>query len=349
MNYMEVAEKWIKTGACYDYSLSNNKDTFISELLGQIDLKRLSELYTNYPQYGYGKIKAIIQNMFQVDKVLLGNGSEDIIWRLNRMVLRKKRTAVVIPTFYRITDTLTNPDLIRIPPNRTGCLQDVEILESLLDLSMYQVIWLTNPNSITGQAFDNHSLSTLAKRYPNVMFIFDETSIINTKIMTDKYSMIPFTSFLDNILVIRSFSKFYGLPGLRLGFLCGNERYLTEMENSSSIFPHSSSHLAVIECVSQQLGQFDQIAMEIQRNKTILSSLLHRITFGVLPSITNCILIYTEGERPLCETFMDENILTMALHDYPGMDGLNSVRITVHSGKEEFGYLYNQVKRLFHV
>src|SRR5262249_51040257 len=89
------------------------------------------------------------------------------------------------------------------------------------------VVWLCNPNNPTGRWWPGTvvSMSNWIRAHPQTLFVVDEAYLrLSYPWMGDKGSLIHCSTRLGNLVVLRSFTKYYALPGLRLGYLVGNPR-----------------------------------------------------------------------------------------------------------------------------
>ena len=194
---------------------------------------------------------------------------------------------------------------------------NIEKFEELA--SSVQLVFICNPNNPTGTLIERQVMLSLLQRFPQVIFILDE-------------SYMPFTSSesthslmgveQDNLVILRSFSKIYAVPGLRMGWLYSpNEELICRLR--SFLSPWSLNSLAQI--VAKELIGFEDPSLiaQIQNTK---QRLLKKITsFSWLlpyPSSTNFILIkslrYTS--KMLFEYFGRHKILIRDCSNFKGLD-----------------------------
>jgi len=99
------------------------------------------------------------------------------------------------------------------------------------------VIWITNPHNPTGQLWKKNSLEAIIKKYKLV--ICDEAFLSITP-NGDKESLIPLTKKYDNLLVLRSLTKIFNIPGLRLGYVIGSSKKIKEWNINRDPWPLNS-------------------------------------------------------------------------------------------------------------
>ncbi|ADD66955.1 aminotransferase class I and II [Denitrovibrio acetiphilus DSM 12809] len=102
-----------------------------------------------------------------------------------------------------------------------------------------ELYFICNPNNPTGQTCPREFLPTYFKTSPSTLFVIDESYM---PFHIDEPMQTLMGEKLDNIAILRSFSKIYGLPGLRLGAVIANEKLIEKMKNQMS--PWSVNSLA---------------------------------------------------------------------------------------------------------
>jgi threonine-phosphate decarboxylase len=147
------------------------------------------------------------------EQVVIGNGANDLIYALTRTV-RPRRVAIAEPTY---TEYL-----------RAALLAGAEVTHWLaegpdfdpepFDLEGADLVWLCNPNNPTGRLWPAADvLAVWIGAHPRTLFAVDEAFLPLT-VEGDRRSLIPQVGRLANLVVLRSLTKLYALPGLRLGY-----------------------------------------------------------------------------------------------------------------------------------
>lgn len=153
------------------------------------------------------------------ERILAGGGTTQFIYAACA-ALGSRRVLIVGPTYADYADGCRmhglEPDFF-LATAATGFVPDPERLEEAL--GDHDTVFVCNPNNPTGQLIPHAALLHLCRRHPAVRFIIDE-------------SYLPFVASeeaqgmghcgLDNVLVLWSVSKIFGMPGLRAGFLIAN-------------------------------------------------------------------------------------------------------------------------------
>lgn len=169
---------------------------------------------------GRAAIRAIA-DLLGVDaqRVLAGGGTTQFIYTACA-ALSSRRVLIVGPTYADYTDGCRvhgiEPDFFLAGPE-TGFEPDLQRLDSAL--SGYDTVFICNPNNPTGQLIGHDALLHLCRRHPQVYFVVDESYL--PFVPADQGTSLS-TCRLDNVLVLWSVSKIFGMPGLRAGFLVAN-------------------------------------------------------------------------------------------------------------------------------
>ncbi len=170
---------------------------------------------THYPDPDYTDFKLTAAKCCQVnpEQIILGNGSSEIIYALPR-ALAMNRVWLPAPSYIGYEEAMQAAAVpIEFLEAKTNLFFDWQGLPALRD---GEAVFLGNPNNPTGQLLDLAQLHDAARQYPKAFFIIDEAFI---DFVDGRPSAIPFIAQgLHNIVVLRSLTKFYAIPGLRLGY-----------------------------------------------------------------------------------------------------------------------------------
>nr|MBF0222540.1 cobyric acid synthase [Desulfobulbaceae bacterium] len=170
----------------------------------------------HYPDPTYKDFCAAVSKAFNVDpaQVLVGNGSTELIYALPR-ALEVDRALLPAPSYIGYEEACAE----RLAIDRFLLLEDegFAVDWGKLDESIQgrELIFLGQPNNPTGTTIDLGPLESAAQKNPQTYFVVDEAFIDFIEHAT---SAISLTARLSNIIVLRSMTKFYAIPGLRLGF-----------------------------------------------------------------------------------------------------------------------------------
>jgi cobyric acid synthase CobQ/L-threonine-O-3-phosphate decarboxylase len=179
-------------------------------------ISRSVEKLVHYPDpHGRGLL-ARLATILEADErqLVVANGSTEIIYTLPR-VLDCKRAVIPVPAYldYERAARLAGLEVLALPLSEGDDFQ-VDFTDIAAQLQDGDLVFLGRPNNPTGVSFAAAELLALAAGYPGVFFVVDESFFE----FIDGSSGLISGDMAPNLIVIRSLTKFYAIPGLRLGF-----------------------------------------------------------------------------------------------------------------------------------
>jgi len=323
-----------------DYSLSNNIDNEYEKIFN-IDNKKLTLIINKYPDPEYRNLIGSIKKEYKINNLVLGNGSEDLIIRINFLLKKMGTIGIVVPNFYRIIET--SGEYFEINPSE-GIDSIYSNIDSLLINNNIKSIWISNPNPLTGKLYKRKELLYLIEKYNKILFIIDESAIDFLENVEDS-SLINHSQKQKNLLVIRSFSKLYGMAGIRAAFITGKAKVIENIKEIGPTFPISGLGEYLIMATFKNKNRINKIKRKIKKNKiTIENALIKNNNIVMNKSSTNCIFIKHKTEN-IFKKLLKSKILTLNLNTQKGISKKNFVRITIHSSDKLFNDLYVSLKK----
>ena len=328
-----------------DYSLSYNTDEILSELYSLVSPEDIFKSLNAYPDPEYGCMNELIQKRYHIKNILFGSGSEELIFRINKGLLKDKKTAVVVPVFYRVTETLDHSSVcLNICDYMTEGEFRKEEFIGVLEEKQIDAVWIANPNSIYGIAVPKEDLMYVIEKCSQILFIIDEVSIDFLE-QPEKYELLQEAEKKDNLIVIKSMSKYYGVPGLRLGMLSANDAYTGRLRGETCVYPVSNLTCLYIKTMLENDEKFVLMKNKIRRNAQRLKQLLEGTPINMMEPMTNTVFLWWDSKKDLWELLAKYRIISFSLKEEEHVRQKNSVRLTIHSG-DKFEYLYEQVAKL---
>lgn len=162
------------------------------------------------------------------DEIIVGNGSTELFYLIPR-TLRPAKGIVFQPTFSEFAEALkcSHAEVIHNvlrEENNFG----FHYHEDYFHDKKGEVAFLCNPNNPTGQLVERGVILDMVRQHLQVMFVVDE-AFIDFVDEPEKYSVINEVDKVRNLIVVRSLTKFYGFPGLRIGYLVANRELVRKM------------------------------------------------------------------------------------------------------------------------
>ncbi len=191
-------------------------------------------------------------------------------------------------------------------------------------------IYLANPNNPLGYIFNLASLTRLLKK----------ASALKTLVVIDEayyeFSGITAQSLLrrfSNLIIVRTMSKAFGLPGARIGYIIGAAEIILELEQLKGP-PYIISHYGldlVARLRQRDFGQVKKYTKQINLSKVILTKNLIRVGLKVCSSAANFLIAKVADANMVTAALAKRGILVTNLNHYPDGESLlrNHVRITL--------------------
>ena len=198
----------------------------------------ISSVY-NYPETYYGNLKNAISEYISApaENIILGSGSVDLIRLLTALVMPKK-ALVIVPGSMGYENALhvinCKMDYYHLDENNDYELDIVDFL-SKLD-SSYDMLIIGNPNNPTSKKLERSSIEEIAKACEaNKIFLVVDEMYIEFIDNDEDYTSIPLTEKYSNLAVLRSVTKFFAVPGLRVAYaVMNNPSFIKKVKNSRS-------------------------------------------------------------------------------------------------------------------
>lgn len=184
----------------------------------------------NYPDSECSSLRKAIADKVSCNEsnIIVGNGSNELFYLIPR-ALKPKQGILLQPTFSEFKDALSNANVEVVEiVNDDGRFPIVNTNLSSLKHIADGMVFLCNPNNPTGQLTLKEDILELVNGNSNRLIVVDE-AFMDFVDDDEKYSVIKEAPKIDNLIVVRSLTKFYGFPGLRLGYLVATESIVNNL------------------------------------------------------------------------------------------------------------------------
>lgn len=195
---------------------SSNVNPHIISDLGKYVLEGL-EKSRSYPDINYTNLRNNISDYIKVDSELIipGNGATEIIYLLMKSI--KKRLAILNPTFseYGRGAKLNNLEVLDFHLKEENNFS-IDLDEIQKNMDKFDSLFVCNPNNPNGKVKDLNELLDLMVENDKLLIV-DET-FMEFVGEEEKYSLINRIEQTPNLFILKAVTKFFGMPGLRLGY-----------------------------------------------------------------------------------------------------------------------------------
>jgi len=298
-------------------------------------IKKNFNTIQNYPDLDSSELISSLKKYTRMEKsnLIVGNGAIEIIYNFCFAFLSEKKVLIPIPTFqeYETAAKLNNG---KISYFRTLNLS------KHIDLFISQIpkngcVFICNPNNPTGKLLSKKQLLKIIQRAKKLSsFVFVDECFIEL-VPESNESIISYVNKFDNLFVLRSLTKSFGFPGLRIGYAAASKE-MVKILNKIKI-PWSVNSLAQ-DAAKISLKNKSHLIKSKSVIKKELNYLINKIdkldNFECYDSSTNFILIKTiHNSTQLQKKLLKHKIL---IRDCKNFRGLNNhyFRIAVKSHKD---------------
>jgi histidinol-phosphate aminotransferase len=260
-------------------------------------LQKLRELdgetLARYPVREPGERAVAAAFRVSPEELLLTNGTDEAIHLICETYLEAGDEAlVVVPTFamYEIYAAATGARVVSIPAGHDFTFPIADVLAAITNRTRF--IAVANPNNPTGTFASLPDLVKIAKAAPDAALLVDEAYFEFCG-----ETIAPQWRDLPNLFVSRTFSKAYGMAGLRIGVLMGNTDQMRVLRRASSPYNLNSVALA---CLPEALADKDFISNYVDQTvdgRHQLESELDMWRVRFWPSRANFVLMYLGEHR----------------------------------------------------
>jgi len=285
--------------------------------------------FNRYPNSQADELREALASYVGVGKeeILVGNGSDELILYI-LLTFKSNQVVYPIPTFtmYKILSQIADSTSMGIPLTDGFELNDDKILE--VTKNTPTIIFIAYPNNPTGNCFSKEKILRIIEESEGLVII-DEAYF--------EFSKETFLSVIDSydkVIILRTFSKAFGLAGLRVGYVIANRQIINELFKVKLPYNlNSFSQIVanyVIKYKSLLQSKINQIIVQRERLYSFLKGIKGIIPY---PSDANFIL-FKSLNIPAHTLFLDlleEGILIRNLNE----DGLpDYLRVTVGTEEE---------------
>ena len=291
---------------------------------------------SSYPDSETRELRRRISGKHSVplESVIVGNGCTELI-RLIAFCFGDGISFIPQPTFgeYEYSVLLYGGSVVsaRIPEEKNFLLTE-EVLGEMPTNT--KLVFLCNPNNPTGRFIPEKTVYSFLEETQNkdILVVVDEVYCE----LSDSISLIEKTVEFENLVVLRSLTKAYGLCGLRLGYAVADEKTIEVLDKARPPWNvNVIAQKAALACINHPCVQ--KIKKEAKNGKEMLKRDLEKLPLKVYPSEANFLLINIRetgyGSSELTEQLLEEGVYIRDCSSFPYLDE-KYVRVGVKTPKD---------------
>ncbi|MDQ0213690.1 histidinol-phosphate aminotransferase [Oikeobacillus pervagus] len=319
--------------------LASNENPFGCSPLVKEWLSQFNESFAIYPD-GYATIlrKELANHLqLQESQLLFGNGSDEIIQIISRSLLKPgMNTVMATPTFpqYRHNATVEGAEIREIPL-KDGA-HDLTAMGEAIDENT-AIVWLCSPNNPSGIYINERELTGFLNSVPKDVLIVLDEAYHEYVTAEDYYDARDLIKEYPNLLVMRTFSKIYGLASFRIGYAFGSDQLIRFLEPVREPFNVNTIGQGVAAVALKDQSFIEKCRAENKKGLNQFYEFCEKNELHYYPSEGNFILVdfQTNGDD-VFQYLMRKGYI---VRSGKALGFPTSVRITVGSESENEGVL----------
>ncbi len=270
----------------------------------------LTKWYNRYPDPYQHQVKEVISTIKQVpaQQIFLGNGSDECIDVLFRcFCVPGKDNIIICPPTYGMYEVSANINdiVIRKAPLLPDFQLDLVHIETLVDDNT-KIIWICSPNNPTGNSMRREDIELILNNF-NGLVVIDEAYInfSRHKSFTRELADYP------NLVVLQTFSKAWGLAGLRLGLAFASTEIIGVMNKVKPPYNISQATQELALKALENVGQVNDMIYELVNMRQALQEVLEQLPVveKVYPSDANFLLVKINGATQVYQYLLSKSIV----------------------------------------
>ena len=281
--------------------LASNESPIGPSQAAQAAIALATRELTRYPDGNGYSLKLALSEKFQVDadQVTLGNGSNDVLELIARCFVTAHDEVMFAQhafAVYPLVAQAIGAKLVEVPARNFG--HDLSAMQQAVTAKT-KLIFIANPNNPTGTYLPAREVHAFLQAVPgNVIVVLDEAYV---EYGDEPVNTIEWLAEFPNLIICRTFSKAYGLAGLRVGFALSSPDIANLLNRLRQ--PFNVNHLAMSAAIAA-LGDEDYLQRAKQVNEQGMQQFMdgfNQLGLDYIPSKANFICV--DVGRPAAEIY----------------------------------------------
>jgi len=283
-----------------------------------------AKIISSYPEYNKLMVKIAEYCKVKPENIIATNGSDEGIQLAIDCTLEKDGEIIIIqPTFqlYDFYSQKTNGQIKKINFEKDFSFPIKKLMKIINEKT--RIVILCNPNNPTGKKIPKKYILKILEKLKNGIVLVDEAYYEYSK-----ETAINLIKDYENLLITRTFSKAFGLAGLRIGYLLGNENLIKILNKAKS--PYNVNYIAVNAAIAaiDDSNYVNEYVEQIEKSKKILYKYLENQKIEFIKSDTNFVLIkFGDQKESVFEGLKNTNILVRDVSKQPMLNGFLRVNV----------------------
>ncbi|MFO8053525.1 MAG: histidinol-phosphate transaminase [Candidatus Omnitrophota bacterium] len=318
------------------YKLASNEIPFEPTYIKRAVNKELKKI-NRYPESSCFYLKNKLAKSLKVksDSIVFGNGSDEIITlALKAFVEKGDEVVIAFPSFliYQIQAKIFGAKVVKVPlKNYSYCLEDL----AKKITKKAKIIFIANPDNPTGTYINQKQMDIFLKKVPkDVLLFFDEAYFEFAP--GDFPNSIKILKARKNTIITRTFSKAYGLAGLRIGYGITSEKIAQLLNKVREPFNINRIAQVSAQAALENKNFVKEVVDFIKREKSYFYKNFDKLGVFYLKSATNFILVdFKQNTKKLYEYMLKRGVIIRELRGW-GLKNFFRVTVGLRSQNRKF-------------
>lgn len=293
-------------------SLDSNENPLGSSPKALRALQRESNQLNRYPESGSTLLRNALATHYrlQPDNIIISNGGDNIITTLmNAFINEGDEILACKPYFfvYGVESGLLGGKIIEVEPNTDLSCNLDGLLNAITDKT--KLIMITNPNNPTAMTIGQTALTDFMKKVPDhVLVVLDEAYAEFTADI-DYADGLEWIRQNKNVLIIRTFSKIYGLAGLRVGYALAPKFLIDNMRKAIETFPVNRMGQAAAAAALTDREFIEKTLRHTNQSRAYLKEEFQKLGIDMIEGHANfCFVNLHTDSKPVADALADRGI-----------------------------------------
>ena len=310
-------------------------------------MKKTVSTINEYPDETYLKIKKALvkKHGFCVNNYLVGNGLDEVIDIITKTFVNENDEVIIpTPTFsqFEIAAKRAKGTVkeVNVLEDNTYLITSQKIVKNITDNT--KLIWICSPNNPTGTITSEETIKDILSK-TNAIVVVDEAlgdmAKSNKKLIEEN----------PNLIILKTFSKAYGLAGIRIGFMMAQANLITKVSEQKQIFNVNKIAVSGAIAALEDIKYYKKLWREFNEEKSKQIKKLEKLGITIVGKESNFLLIDFKTEEK--SKYVYEMLLKNNIKIFPGWDeeftGLPArfCRVVISTPKENKVF-YEKIKKI---
>ncbi len=355
MNYCDLAPSYIRSIAPYQpgkpiaelerelgitgiVKLASNENPLGASPAAMAAMQEAIKSIALYPDGNGFDLKDALVKRYGVThaSITLGNGSNDLLELAARAFLAPGDKVVYSAhafAVYALASQAVGATGISVPAIKFG--HDLDAMRQAAQDNKAKIVFIANPNNPTGTFLTAQELQSFLRQLPaNILVVLDEA--YNEYLPEDKrYDSISWLKEFPNLIISRTFSKAYGLAGLRVGYAMAHEQVTDMMNRVRQPFNVNSVAQAAAVAALRDVSFVKRTFELNQRGMVQITEGLTKLGLEYIPSFGNFVAFRIGGATAMYRRLLELGVIVRPIANYDMADWLR-VSIGLESENAKF-------------